>query len=230
MITAQLRFIALGFLAVAACGRTNSGSSADTGAAAATVAPAAPADSLPFYETLGHHAENAYDQVRLADWTAARASVDSLSGPLMRAQAQDTAGQGVEIRAAIQSLDSAVRRRDRMQGLRDANTLTKLATLLPAAQTAKTPADVTVLDFYGRELEIWAEAKDMAKLRETSSAIQSTWKELRPRVIALGGNAEAVRFDRAAATVAAARTPAQYGKAATPVLDEVDALEVIFAK
>lgn len=55
---------------------------------------------------------------------------------------------------------------------------------------------MTVLDYHGRELEIWAEAADAAKLRETASAIQDTWKRLRPRVVSRGGNAEAAAFDR----------------------------------
>jgi len=230
MTASYLRLLTLGFLAIAACGRRASDASPADTLTSASAPATRPSAATPFFEVLGHHAESAYDQVKLADWAAARASVDALITATRTVQPQDTINEGAELRASLASLDSSVTRRSRTQGLRDANYLTKLGAILSSGHGTVVPADVTMLDYYGRELEIWAEAKDTAKLAETASAIKQTWAELRPGVIERGGAAQALRFDSVVARVTSSRTPAQYGKSATPVLDQVDVLEAVFTK
>ena len=186
--------------------------------------------AVPFYEIIGHHAENAYDYAKAGDWAAARASVDSLSAGVSASQVQDTAGKGAALGQSVARLDSAVSQRSRARGMREANHLTELGAELSASHNPPVPAAVTLLDYYGRELEIGAEARDTAQLSTAAAAIATSWKQLRPQVVSRGGSAEATRFDRVVASVAAARTPAQYGKTATPLLDEVDALEAVFTR
>ena len=228
MIARHIRPFALGFLAIAACGRR--ASDATLADAQRSVSTSTTVPASPFFEVLGHHAENAYDQVKLSDWGAARVSVDSIAAAMRTLQAPDTVNQSAELRASLASLDTAVTGHSRTQGLRDANYLTKLGAILSVGHRTVVPADVTMLDYYGRELEIWAEARDNAKLAQTASAIKQTWEELRPGVIERGGAAQALRFDSVVARVTSARTPAQYEKTVTPVLDQVDVLEAVFTK
>lgn len=227
----------IGLVTITACGRGGSNATpADTVAvepAADTVAVEPEVDvavPLPFFEIVGHHAGNAYDYVKQADWAAARASVDSLSTSMRDVEARDTAGRGTDIRQSLARLDSAVARRARAQGLREANHLTEIGARLASAHDTPVPATVTLLDYYGRELEIWAQAKNSGKLSQTASEIRRTWDDLRPRVISLGGTTQAARFDRVVARVSAARTPAQYVRVAKPLLDEVDTLEAVFTR
>jgi hypothetical protein len=214
-------------VAVAACGGGGNANFADT---TATTVAFVEAPATPFYEIVGHHAENAYDQVKAANWPAARAAVDSLNAAMRSSRAQDTLDHGTDLRAALARLDTAVTRRARGQGLRDANQLTQLGAAMAAPHNPPVPTSVTMLDYFGRELEIGAEARDAGQLSRAASGIREAWTGLRPQVVAHGGTAEAVRFDRVVADVAAARTPAQYGRTATPVLDQVDALEIVFTK
>lgn len=219
---------ALVLLVIAACGRSaDDAKPADT---PTTTATPVGLTATPFYEVLGHHAEDAYDYVKTANWAAARASVDSLNPAVRGAQAQDIFGHEKEVSESLARLDSAVAQRSRAQGLREANLLTQLGALLAAAHDPQVPAAVTMLDFYGRELEIGAEVRDTAKLSHAAMAITNNWNQVRPLVVARGGTAEAARFDSVVANVTAARTPAQYARTATPLLDQVDALETVFSK
>ena len=44
------------------------------------------------------------------------------------------------------------------------------------------PVEVTRLDYYGRELEIWAEVGTMARLKATASGMRHQWDTVRWRV------------------------------------------------
>ena len=214
-------------LAIVACGGASQAKFADT---TATDVAWVEVPTVPFYEVVGHHAENAYDQVKTANWSAAQAAVDSLTSVVKTSKAPDTANHGTDLRVSLARLNTAVARRSRAQGLRDANQLTALGAALAASHNPQVPTSVTMLDYFGRELEIGAEANDAAQLSRAAAGIKTTWSGLRPQVVARGGTVEAARFDTVVANVAAARTPAQYARTATPVLDQVDVLESIFTQ
>jgi hypothetical protein len=180
----------VGLISLAACGRR--GSEADRAETVVMIsAPAmtAGAPAVPFFEALGHNAENAYDQIKAADWGAARASVDAISAAMQQTQPQDTANRGADLRRSLARLDTAVVARARRPALGMANYLTKLGALLSLGRDTVMPAEVE-----------------------------------------RGGMAEAARFDSIIASVKAARTPAQFGRTATPVLDQVDMLEGVFTR
>jgi hypothetical protein len=227
----RITMLIVSVAAIAACSRGGPDTKpADTlKAASSTTTTAVSAAAVPYYEVVGHHAENAYDYVKAADWGAARASVDSLKTAVEGSQPQDSAGHGAELRASLARLDSAVTQRSRLQGVREANHLTEIGAQLSTSHKPPVPVDVTMLDYYGRELEIGATANDNAQLSRAASAIRTTWNRLRPTVVARGGSTEATQFDKVVASVRAARTPAQYAKTAT-LLDQVDALEAVFTR
>src|SRR3979409_1642457 len=98
---------------------------------------------------------------------------------------------------------------------------------MPAAYKLGVPVEVTKLDYYGRELEVWAQAQDANKLQATAREMRRTWNSLRPSVEAHKA-AEARKFDALVAQVESAKTSADYARVATPVLNEVDNLEKLF--
>lgn len=222
-------FATAALLLAAACrgnGDTDSDRDSDAlgggGAPAVTSnAPAVP----PAIDAIGHHAENAYDMAKASDWAKASASVDSLETAVVA----DTAARAAT-RTTLQQLRGAVSARDRRAALVAANRLTEIGARLSAPHAPTVPADVTLLDYYGRELEIWAASSDPAKLRETSDAIHRTWEGLRERVEQRGGTAEATRFGALVQRVRQARTVPEFAALATPILDEVDALEAVFTR
>jgi hypothetical protein len=112
--------------------------------------------------------------------------------------------------------------------MRVANQVTLIAANLTEPFALKVPVDVTRLDYYGRELEIWAAADDEAKLRETAAEMRKTWDRLRPTVVDHKAAAEAKQFDELVARVEAAKSSREYSLAATSVLEGVDNLENVF--
>ena len=87
-----------------------------------------------------------------------------------------------------------------------------------------------MLDYFGRELEVWSAAKNFPRLRESAAALRNTWVAVRPRVVARGGVAESAKFDVLVKRVGAATTLDAFALCATPLLNEVDVLEAVFRR
>lgn len=224
--------VALVFASLATAGACSGGSRGGSDTAVSTNAAmpatsngvvAAASGTVPAsIEAIGHHGENAYDMVKAGDWVGARASADSLR------PASDSVPAAASI--AIRELNQAITAKDRVAALRASNHLTELGALLSESYHPQVPPEVTLLDYYGRELEIAAATGDRDRLREIAVSMRRTWNTVRPQVEAHGGRSEAAKFDALIAQVEAARTPADYAKVATPVLDAVDTLEQVFTR
>ncbi|HWE43713.1 MAG TPA: hypothetical protein VG432_14500 [Gemmatimonadaceae bacterium] len=186
----------------------------------------------PAVEAVGRHAEDAYDVAKAGTWTTARVIVDSLKRAVstLPAAAQSAVAPSGALHAEVATLDQAVTDRNHVRAERAANHITALGAQMAAQYLAPVPANVVLLDYYGRELEIWSTANDRTKLRDTALAMSRTWGAVRPQVIARGGNAEATRFDALVSRAEGASTVAAYARLATPVLDEVDRLEAVFTR
>jgi hypothetical protein len=114
--------------------------------------------------------------------------------------------------------------------VRDANILTRLGADVSRPYKPAVPVEVTLFDYYGRELEIWASARDEAKLRSTVEAMGTTWRGLRPQVVGRGGPGAAARFDSLVKAAESAAGVDGFARLATPILDEVDNLENVFTR
>jgi hypothetical protein len=235
--TILLTGITAAFTLTAAACRGASGGQRDAdapgnAAVSATSAGAAASNVPASIEAIGHHGENAYDMAKLREWAKARASADSLRPALAAIPAAATTDKAspLDVAIAFRKLDRAIASQDRLAALRASNRLTQLGALLSASYQPQVPPDVTLLDYYGRELEIWTAVGNRVKLHETASAMRRTWDALRPLLETRGGHGEAVRFEALVAQAETAVTPAEYGRIATPVLDAVDRLEQVFTR
>lgn len=205
------------------------GTAAPGTAASGTAAPAAN-PVPPAVDAVGHYGENAYDMAKANSWPAARAAADSLkTGAAGLASLPQSAGQAGAVATALTALDQAITQRQQAPAMRAANRLTQLGAELVRPYHPAVPAEVVLLDYYGRELEVWSKANDMATLRSTAASLRQTWDTVKPRLAARHAAAVSARFDRLVAQVGSAKTPADYARLATPVLNEVDNLEKAFA-
>ena len=125
------------------------------------------------------------------------------------------------------ALDRAVTAKDRQAAMREANQVTIEVADMTAAYKLTVPVEVTKLDYYGRELEVWAQAQDANKLQATAREMRRTWDSLRPTIAAKSAT-ETKKFEALVAQVESAKTPADYTHVATLVLNEVDNLEKLF--
>ncbi len=175
---------------------------------------------------VGTHGEDLYDQVKAGNWSKARVIMDSLD----QSAAALSTGDRAQLAAVLDTLHRAVAARQGAAAIVAANRVTFVGAKLTEAYHPKMPADIVRLDYYGRELEIWAARGNTARLAATATDIRKTWDAIRPQELSHGGAAAAARMDNLVARLAVATTPAQYAKLATPILDEVDALEKPFEK
>jgi hypothetical protein len=183
-------------------------------------------------ESLGNSAEDAYDQAKLGNWARALDAVDSLraSADRLTPASGESTPSVTDVRASVDALARSVTAHDRPSALREANGLTALGARLSQSYHPQVPVDVTMLDYYGRELEIWSSANDLPRLHATAAALRSSWDAVHPAVIARGGTAESAQFEALVQRVEVARTAAAFGATATPVLDAVDVLEAVFRR
>lgn len=179
---------------------------------------------------LGHHSENAFDMVKTGDWKGAQAAVDTLETAVDSLPSSADSDVIADVRATLDSLSSAVGAKDRATGIVTANSLTNHGANLSMPYSPQIPAPVTLLDYYGRELEIWAARGDISRLERVRSAMREVWGDMEPQVEQRGGAAAAVDFGRLMERLEAARSPADFASLATPILDEVDKLEAVFTR
>lgn len=175
---------------------------------------------------VGTHGEDLYDHVKATDWTKAKVSLDSLD---VAAKALSPA-EASQLASVLDTLHKAVAAHQRATALEAANQVTFVGAKLTEAYHPKMPADIVRLDYYGRELEIWAARKDMTKLAATSDALRKTWESVKGTVVSAGGAGAAATTDSLVAKLGAAKSAADYAKLATPILDVVDLLEKPFEK
>ncbi|HEY0321487.1 MAG TPA: hypothetical protein VGC66_11055 [Pyrinomonadaceae bacterium] len=177
----------------------------------------------------GEYGENVYDYAKANDWKNAEARLGTLNETLKKVRA-DVKSQGAAVDRLdgnVAALGRAVSTKDRQATMREANQVTLDVANMTTAYKLRVPVEVTMLDYYGRELEVWAQAKDANKLQATAREMRRTWDALRPSVQSRNA-AEAKKFEALVARVEAAQTPVDYERVAKPVLDEVDNLEKVF--
>jgi hypothetical protein len=209
--------------------------------AAATTSntPVPPASARPLNTTgesvpnslsdAGEYGENIYDYAKAGDWKNAQIRLGTLKEAIKNVHI-DVKSHGAAVDRLdgnVMALDRAVSAKDRQATMREANQLTLDVANLTTTYNLSVPVEVTKLDYYGRELEVWAQAKDANKLQATAGEMRQTWDALRPSIEAKSAT-EAKKFDALVAQVEGAKTPADYARVATPVLDEVDNLEKLF--
>jgi hypothetical protein len=225
---------ALFAISLFACSRDKTNAGIDSTAASSTAPTGAAAAAAPIpaaVNEVGTYGEDLYDQAKTPNWVAAKAYLDSLHTAATNLPRTDQIqSQRSQLDSAITALDQAVASRNSAAALEAANRITFLSAQMTTPYHGATPTEVLLLDYYGRELDIWSARKDTAKLKQTAAALTSTWNALRPTVEKNGGSVAAGHTDALVARINAAKSPAQYARVATPFLDEVDELEKVFTK
>jgi hypothetical protein len=233
----MLGVIVLLALGLGACSSGPSGSQSETNTnSAVTKAGSTPAaansktQSVPAeLMNAGEYGENIYDYAKANDWKKADVKVAALKEATkkVRAEVKNQSKNIDGLEADVAALDRAVTAKDRQATTVAANQITRDVAEMTTAYKVIVPVEVVLLDYYGRELEIWAEAKDAGKLQATAREMRKTWNAVRPSIEAKN-SAVAKKFEGLVAQVEAAKAPADYAKVAKPVLDEVDNLEKVF--
>ena len=175
--------------------------------------------------------EDLYDQAFASNWSKSDSALAKISRDItVLLQTQPSLKKRS---AGVAALAVAVKRdinaKNRPAALRDINQMTRLTIEMSAAYDEPIPVEVSLLDYYGRELQVWAVAGDKAHLNSTLGALDATWQKVRPQVVARrGGTKAAQSFDATVARAKSAKSASATLQVAAPLLEEVDRLENVF--
>jgi len=177
----------------------------------------------------GEYGENIYDYAKANDWKNADVKLATLRDAVknVHAEVKNQSASVDRLDAKVAARDRNVTAKDRQATMREANQVTLDVANMTSAYKLSVPVEVTRLDYYGRELEVWAQAQDANRLQATAREMRQTWNSLRPLIEAHSAT-EAKKFEALVARVESTKTPADYARVATPVLNEVDNLEKLF--
>jgi hypothetical protein len=210
-------------------GRAGAARAADSSAASS---PASGVPAPAEIEAVAASGEDLYDRAKAGEWEGAHVALNALGGADRKLPPAPIGmeAQRARLGEAIAALAKSVGERNRLAAMDQANTVTWIATELAAGFETVVPVEVAKLDYYGREFEIGAQAGDDNRLRQAALGASRAWQALRPLVEERGGRLEARTFGALVARAEAARTPADFGRLATPLLDQVDRLELVFER
>ncbi len=178
-------------------------------------------------DSLGTHAEDLYDAVKAGAWGQAQALLASLRRDVAALPSETPNDARSAVTATADSLAAEIGSHRRIEAMADANRATYISAQLVRDYASSTPVQVLLLDYEGRELELWASQRNMAKLATVKADLRRTWDEVKPAVGARDAR-QAAHTEALVATIEKAGTPAALAKLATPFLDEVDLLEKVF--
>jgi hypothetical protein len=176
---------------------------------------------------VGNYGEALYDTAKAGDWTKASANLKLLQQVGGKLPAEIAQKDVTQLKLTTANLNRSITAKNKPTTLQQANQVTLIAARMTQEFKPKVPVEITLLDYYGREFEILAASNNTPQLTKTAAAFQQTWNTLRPATQARNSS-EAKTFDAIAAKIQAAKSPAEYGRLATPVLDAVDKLEKVF--
>lgn len=177
---------------------------------------------------VGENGENIYDAVMGGDWHKANSAYAVLKREAGKLPAAIPPSSRKQLGHVIAALGHDLSTKTKHGALVDANEVTYIVANLSRSYRTPAPAEASLLDYYGRNLQIWSAAHDRPKLKAAARHIQQTWQKLRPQVVSHGGQAEAKRFDQTVNEVIHAKTAGDYNRVASPFLEEVDKVEKVF--
>ena len=180
---------------------------------------------------LGEGGENVYDAAKVGNWKTAASKTAGLekAARILPPRWKAMANQ-FRLASSLGKLRAAVQGHQKGEAMHQANRVTLFAARLSRDSAPRVPVEVTLLDVYGRDLEIGALRGDRVYLARAQRDLAATWARIRAAVVARGGKRQARTFSALVARVEAASLPSQFTQLATPILDKVDNLEKVFEK
>jgi len=130
----------------------------------------------------------------------------------------------------IADLERAIGAKDRLDTMRYSNRITLIAATVAVPFKPSLPTEVSLLDYNGRELEIWSEAKKTEKLSGIVIRMHLAWQTLMPKLIEQNCLKELRRFSDLMGRLELAKIPEEYARLSRQVLVETDAMKSIFVR
>lgn len=134
------------------------------------------------------------------------------------------------LRRTISDLEKALAAKSHLDTMRYANRITLIAATVAVPYKPRIPTEVSLLEYNGRELEIWSEAKRVDKLSGIAIRMHLAWQTLMPRLIENNGGKELKYFSDLMRRLEQARTAEEYDRMSKQILAGTTVLEAVFVK
>jgi|GEM_PF-2560269 len=134
------------------------------------------------------------------------------------------------LKRTIADLGKAISAKNVQETLRKANRVTLIAAALAVPYKPRIPTEVSLLEYNGREIEIWSAVKRVDKLSGITLRMHLAWQTLMPKLIQYNGDKELKRFSELMRRLEQARTAEEYDRVSKQILAGTETLEAIFAK
>ena len=180
---------------------------------------------------IGEYGEDIYGYAQTGKWGKANADLKQLNrtfGKYKSSNGSTDSAFATGLGKQIQTLSQSIGGRDRFSSMQTANLITYKTVKFTSAQNAPLPSEVTLLDYYGRELEIGSLFNNTNQIQSSVSKIRGAWNAVRSSLIEAGGDTQSKTFDNLVGSLEQHHSLNQYSKLAIAVLDKVDGLENVF--
>ncbi|MEC4814697.1 MAG: hypothetical protein SAK29_15670, partial [Scytonema sp. PMC 1069.18] len=172
---------------------------------------------------VSQYSRTVYNTAKNKDWDDTTTNVFLLEKAVksLGREVKDNKTEVARLNFKIELLKIAMMARNGPSVMHDINQVFLITDRMSVQFQPKIPVDVLLLEYYGRELEIWAPTGNKAWLHKTAKNMGHTWKTARPYVVASGGTAQARNFDSLVNRVEVASSASEYESLATSVLNKV---------
>lgn len=132
------------------------------------------------------------------------------------------------LRRTIIDLEKALAAKSQLDAMRNSNRITLIAATVVVPYKPRIPTEVSLLEYNGRELEIWSGVKRIDKLSNIVMRMHLAWQTLMPKLIEHNGDKELKRFSELMRRLEQARTAEEYDRLSKQILAGTATLEAIF--
>jgi hypothetical protein len=184
----------------------------------------------PALARVSDSAEQLFNSASSSDWTAAAEQLMTLrmaeAELPVPTQTADLRGQ---LHTYVMAVADHVTARDQAHTMDDANLITRLAADLSSKYGLRVPFEVTMLAFFGRQLEVALITGNHALLERTIVDLRQAWNRVEPVILSRGLVDDARHFTDIVVTLEGARRDVDYDRAARAELDAAHKLARNFA-
>ena len=188
-------------------------------------------EALKVVDTIGQTSEAVYDDIRAEQWQQASEKLSYLKKADDELKSsQLSKGSDQYVSRLTNDLDKQIQEKKRVPAMESANQLTRAAMDLGEPVEATLPKELSLLNYYGRELEIGALGNDKNKMHSATNDIKNIWPKLKPKVEAQGQTEKEAQFDQLVKKLEKAKSKEEYQQFATQILEQVDQMGGKFSK
>ena len=134
------------------------------------------------------------------------------------------------LKRTIADLELALNAKSRLDAMRQANRITLIAATVAVPYQPRIPTEVSLLEYNGRELAIWSEAKRPDKLSGIVMRMHLAWQTLMPKLIECDAGRELKHFSKLMRHLELAGTPEEYDRLARQAQVETATLRAVFTR